>query len=329
MRRLLLFALCLLCPLVAVAQERPTAVSTLQTTDTSTGSVKVGCAIGSSTCTGGIMAGPISAVSVALSGGYLEIQSFVPVSQSNRLVNNSGTLQWNGAALATGASLSGTTGSLAVFTGASSVGNAICSQSGTTLTCANTVSATTLTGTLSTAAQPNITTLAGLTTANALTSATSLASVGTITTGTWTATKIGLLYGGTNADLTGTGGTSQFLRQNSLGGAITVVRPAVADLSDGSNVIVSTGSYADPSWLTSLNPSKLTAGTDSNAITLSSTSNSIAAATLKFSTAPATTNTSVAGNLNTANFPGGTASNFGWVAVLLNDGSTAYIPVWK
>jgi hypothetical protein len=47
---------------------------------------------------------------------------------------------------------------------------------------------------------------------------------------------LALARGGTNADLSATGGTSQFLRQNSVGGTITVVRPAVADLSDASNV---------------------------------------------------------------------------------------------
>jgi hypothetical protein len=125
-------------------------------------------------------------------------------------------------------------------------------QSGTTITVANTLSATTLTGTLSTASQPNITTLAGLTTANALTSASSLATVGTITTGVWNGTIIDIAHGGTGVTLSGTGGASQFLRQNSLGGNVTVVRPAVADLSDASHVIVDTGSYSNPSWITNL-----------------------------------------------------------------------------
>jgi hypothetical protein len=223
MKKLLLILSLLALPTVARAQERPIAASTLQTTDTTTSSVKVGCAIGSSTCTGGILFGTASGTSISLSGGYLEIQNFVPASQTFRLVNNAGTLQWNGSALAIGGSISGTTNTIPVFTGASSIGNSIMTQSGTTITVANTlsattVSATTLTGTLSTASQTNVT------------------GVGTITTGTWNATKIGLLYGGTNADLSGTGGTSQFLRQNSLGAAITVVRPAISDLSDGTNV---------------------------------------------------------------------------------------------
>ncbi|HSX52819.1 MAG TPA: hypothetical protein VLF90_00390 [Patescibacteria group bacterium] len=51
---------------------------------------------------------------------------------------------------------------------------------------------------------------------------TDIATVGTVTAGTWTSTKIGLAYGGTNADLSGTGGASQILKQNSSGAAITV-----------------------------------------------------------------------------------------------------------
>lgn len=64
----------------------------------------------------------------------------------------------------------------------------------------------------------------------------SIVTVGTITTGVWNGTKIGLAYGGTNADLSGTGGTSQFLKQASSGAAVTVVRPALADLSDAATV---------------------------------------------------------------------------------------------
>lgn len=234
------------------AQPAPTITSTLQTTDTSTTSIKVGCALGSGSCTGGITGGPISATLISLGSGYVEIQSFVPASQTNRLVNNSGTLQWNGSPLAIGGSISGTTNTIPVFTASNAIGNSIMTQSGTTITVANTLSATTLTGTLSTASQPNVTTMGGLT------SASSLASVGTITSGTWSGTIIGLAKGGTAADLSGTGGTSQFLRQNTLGGAITVVRPATADLSDSSHIIVDTGSYANPAWITSLNGGKIT-----------------------------------------------------------------------
>jgi len=42
-------------------------------------------------------------------------------------------------------------------------------------------------------------------------------SSGVVTLGTWNATRIGLAYGGTNADLSATGGTSQVLMQAFIG----------------------------------------------------------------------------------------------------------------
>lgn len=59
---------------------------------------------------------------------------------------------------------------------------------------------------------------------------TSITTLGTITTGVWTGTAIGLAKGGTNADLSATGGSNQFLRQSSSGAAITVSALAAADL---------------------------------------------------------------------------------------------------
>lgn len=74
-------------------------------------------------------------------------------------------------------------------------------------------------------------TLTGTTLAsNVVTS--SLTSVGTIGSGTWQGTKVGLAYGGTNADLSATGGTSQVLRQSTTGANITVSQLACADLSN-------------------------------------------------------------------------------------------------
>lgn len=43
--------------------------------------------------------------------------------------------------------------------------------------------------------------------------------------------KAGLAQGGTNADLSATGGTSQFLKQSTVGGAVTVGQPTVSDVS--------------------------------------------------------------------------------------------------
>jgi hypothetical protein len=77
------------------------------------------------------------------------------------------------------------------------------------------------------------------------TGGTAIVTVGTITTGTWHATKIGLLYGGTNADLSGTGGTSNVLQQSTVGGTITVGQLAVADLSTAKtgsgSIVLATG----------------------------------------------------------------------------------------
>lgn len=60
---------------------------------------------------------------------------------------------------------------------------------------------------------------------------------GSVSVGQWLATKIGLAFGGTNADLSATGGTSQVLRQSSAGAAVTVSQLATSDLSDGSSVV--------------------------------------------------------------------------------------------
>lgn len=62
---------------------------------------------------------------------------------------------------------------------------------------------------------------------------TSITTLGTITgTAAWNATKVGVLYGGTNADLSATGGTSQVLKQASTGAAVTVGQLSLADLSN-------------------------------------------------------------------------------------------------
>lgn len=68
-----------------------------------------------------------------------------------------------------------------------------------------------------------------------------ITTLGTIATGTWQATKIGLTYGGTNADLSATGGTSQFLKQSSSGAAITVGQPTFADVASGTTAATATG----------------------------------------------------------------------------------------
>ncbi len=71
-----------------------------------------------------------------------------------------------------------------------------------------------------------------------------ITSTGTVTSGTWNATIIGVTYGGTGSNLSATGGTSQVLRQSSAGAAITVSQLAASDLSNGTtgsgNVVLAT-----------------------------------------------------------------------------------------
>jgi hypothetical protein len=73
--------------------------------------------------------------------------------------------------------------------------------------------------------------LAKVASAVAWTFTTAITAVGTIVTGVWHGTKIGLQYGGTNADLSATGGTHSFLKQASSGAAITVAQVDYSDLS--------------------------------------------------------------------------------------------------
>lgn len=61
----------------------------------------------------------------------------------------------------------------------------------------------------------------------------SITTLGTIGTGVWQGTKIGLLYGGTNADLSATGGASNYLKQSSSGAAITVGTIPASDIASG------------------------------------------------------------------------------------------------
>lgn len=60
-RLLILLALLAAAGVVLEAQQRAMAAFSIQTTDTSANSIRAGCVVGSSTCTGGIKAGPVSA----------------------------------------------------------------------------------------------------------------------------------------------------------------------------------------------------------------------------------------------------------------------------
>ena len=139
MRRLILPLLLSLWAVPSLAQ-RPAVHTTIQTTSTAASSLLVGCALNvTSGCTGGLDVGP-----VVVNEGGVNIVSNVPSVTTMKLYNNAGTLTWNGIALATGASLSGTTGSIPVFTASNAVGDSIMVQSGGNLiTLTGTMNATT------------------------------------------------------------------------------------------------------------------------------------------------------------------------------------------
>lgn len=60
-----------------------------------------------------------------------------------------------------------------------------------------------------------------------------ITGLGTVTSGTWNGTIVGLAYGGTNANLSATGGSNQVLQQSSNGAAITVGQLSAGSLSNG------------------------------------------------------------------------------------------------
>ena len=67
--------------------------------------------------------------------------------------------------------------------------------------------------------------------AMAWTFTTAITAVGTIATGVWHGTKIALGYGGTNADLSATGGAHEVLMQESVGANVTVRQLTASDIS--------------------------------------------------------------------------------------------------
>lgn len=60
---------------------------------------------------------------------------------------------------------------------------------------------------------------------------TSIVTLGTVGTGVWHGTIVGLAYGGTAADLSATGGAGQVLRQSSSGAAVTVSALGTSDIA--------------------------------------------------------------------------------------------------
>lgn len=63
------------------------------------------------------------------------------------------------------------------------------------------------------------------------TGSTNLTTVGTIITGAWHGTLIGVLYGGTGADMSGTGATGFLVKQSGVGSALTAGLLTIAELA--------------------------------------------------------------------------------------------------
>jgi hypothetical protein len=81
--------------------------------------------------------------------------------------------------------------------------------------------AASITGSITTSQVSNLSSWSG---------STSITTAGTIATGTWTATAVGVQYGGTGANLSGTGGAANYLKQISTGAAVTVGTIAASDV---------------------------------------------------------------------------------------------------
>lgn len=60
-----------------------------------------------------------------------------------------------------------------------------------------------------------------------------LSSTGIVTSATWQGVKVGLAYGGTNADLSATGGTNQIVKQSGVGSALTVAALTTSEVTSG------------------------------------------------------------------------------------------------
>ncbi len=118
------------------AQVVPGRFTTVKTTDVTAVSICVGCPVGSN----------VPADNSAITTAGVSLKSGTPLVTTNRLYNVAGALYFNGMALATGSSISGTTDTIPIFTGASTLGDGPLTYSGSTLTLGGTMAATAFTG---------------------------------------------------------------------------------------------------------------------------------------------------------------------------------------
>lgn len=187
------------------------------------------------------------------------------------------------------------TGNLAANAGVTidgiDIGAALCPSCAASF---STVSATTVSATTFSGSGASLTAIPAGQLTGTITSGTQdlITRLGTVTVGVWnSSTKIGLAFGGTNTDLSGTGGAGQVLRQSSVGGGITVSKLASTDLTDTAAIVLTSGSYADPGWISSYAASKLTgqASTATNYDITSAANVGVGETTLHTLTVPANT----------------------------------------
>lgn len=135
---------------------------------------------------------------------------------------------------------------------------------------------------------------------------TGITGVGTLTAGVWHATIIGLAYGGTGADLSATGGTSQFLKQASAGAVVTVAQVTDADLSTSdittNNVSTSKHGFAPklPNDNTKFLDGTGAYSTPAGAGTVTTTGSPASGNLTKFSGATSVTNGDLSGDISTS-----------------------------
>lgn len=129
----LLALLLALLPAIGHAQPAPIVGTTVKATSPNADALCVGCPIATQ-------------VPAANSGAKIQTITLptaaAPSITTEKLYNISGGLYWNGALLATGSSVSGTLNTIGLFTGASSIGNSVITQSGTAVTVTGTLAVT-------------------------------------------------------------------------------------------------------------------------------------------------------------------------------------------
>lgn len=119
MRRTLTTLLLVLLGLVApLGAQRPLVGTTLTLTDTSADALHVGCAIGSSSCTGGVKAGTLAVASNATVGGTLGVTGATTLTST---LGVGGVATLASAAITSGATIGGTLGVTGAITGSSTI----------------------------------------------------------------------------------------------------------------------------------------------------------------------------------------------------------------